>query len=352
VGVHIPPATPTILLVEDNPRDVYLFREMLAGEASQPGFAFETATTLKAALERLHRPGLAAVVLDLGLPDCTGLEGVYAMASLHPDVPIVVLTGLDDEATGLRAIGAGAQDYLVKGKVDGPSLERSLRYSIGRKSEQRRGVLAALDRFPVGILFIGQGGRVFMANSVAEEILAERDGLRIEQGYLVADHPQLTRELQSRLTGAAGPSYVDGELGLEAMAFPRRSGRRPLTLLITSAQGGVRDQTRPWTVLFLTDPERRTGGNASVLVSLYGLSQAEARLACSLMEGKSLRETADERGVTIHTVRTQLKSILDKTNTSRQGELVRLLLAGPTAIRLYARGSWRSTPSMNPKLYH
>lgn len=121
-----------ILLVEDNPGDARLIREMLA-EAGGALFDLEWADRLSAGLERLAAGGIAVVLLDLGLPESQGLDTFARARAQAPDVPMIVLTGLDDQALALEAVGAGAQDYLVKGQVDGNPLARAIRYAIERQ---------------------------------------------------------------------------------------------------------------------------------------------------------------------------------------------------------------------------
>ncbi|MGQ9731500.1 MAG: diguanylate cyclase [Candidatus Zipacnadales bacterium] len=127
----------TVLLVEDNPGDIVLVQEVLHELPGQP-FVFESVSHLAAGLERLKAGGIGVVLLDLNLPDATGLDTLLTACHHAPDVPIVVLTGLDDEAVGLEAMHHGAQDYLVKGTLTAESLARSLRYAIGRHQTLRQ----------------------------------------------------------------------------------------------------------------------------------------------------------------------------------------------------------------------
>ena len=120
-----------ILLVEDNPLDARMFREMLR-ESSAGRFNLEHADRLETALGCLRQGQFDVVLLDLSLPDARGLETVTTVHSHSPKVPIVVLTSLDDEATGVRAVRAGVQDYLIKGRVSGDLLVRSVRYACER----------------------------------------------------------------------------------------------------------------------------------------------------------------------------------------------------------------------------
>ena len=124
-----------VLLIEDNPGDARLIREMIAQE---PGAAFEIecAPRLAQGLERLSAGGIGLVLLDLSLPDSMGLETFAKVYAHSPAVPIIVLTGNDDNNLALAAVKRGAQDYLVKGRLDRELLLRSMQYAIERKRYQ------------------------------------------------------------------------------------------------------------------------------------------------------------------------------------------------------------------------
>ncbi len=131
-----------ILLIEDNPADAGLVREMLA-DSFQEGYsnaAFDIthALRLSEALKLLSEKPFEAVLADLYLPDSAGLETFGSIHMHSPDMPVVVLTGLRDEETGVKAVQEGAQDYLVKGSVDSRLLAHSIRYAI----ERNRSLLA------------------------------------------------------------------------------------------------------------------------------------------------------------------------------------------------------------------
>ena len=122
----------TVLLVEDNPGDARLILELL-GEVQTQAFDLERVERLDHALTRLSRTGVDVVLLDLGLPDSQGLETFMRARRGAPDEPIVVISGLDDERLALEAVRSGAQDYLVKGRIEGHLLARVLRYAVERK---------------------------------------------------------------------------------------------------------------------------------------------------------------------------------------------------------------------------
>jgi DNA-binding response OmpR family regulator len=134
---------PRVLVVEDDENDAFLVQRALG--ASRRPFTPERATTLSAALDRLARGGIDIVLLDLALPDVQAFDGVDRISAAYPFVPVVVLTGLEDEDVGLKAVQVGAQDYLVKGNLDPRLLDRSLRYAMERKrAEQALARLAAI----------------------------------------------------------------------------------------------------------------------------------------------------------------------------------------------------------------
>jgi signal transduction histidine kinase/CheY-like chemotaxis protein len=117
-----------VLLVEDNDDDVLLIQESL----SETKISIARAERLSSALEQLAQGRFDAVLLDLSLPDAQGLDTISRVHGQAPGVPIVVLTGLNDEEAAVKAVERGAQDYLIKGQVDGHLLARSLRYAIQR----------------------------------------------------------------------------------------------------------------------------------------------------------------------------------------------------------------------------
>ncbi len=121
------------LLIEDNPGDARLIREMLRDAGGGVAVELKVAGRLSDGLERLVVGGIDLVLLDLSLPDSSGLATFDAVHSAAPETPVVVLSGLDDERVAIRAVHQGAQDYLVKGRVEGGTILRSMRYAIERQ---------------------------------------------------------------------------------------------------------------------------------------------------------------------------------------------------------------------------
>lgn len=126
-----------LLHVEDDSTDAMLMQELLLESAGGHRFDVVHVGSLGKALSHLRRQGCDAVLLDLNLPDAHGLSNVAAIKDENPDLPVVVLSGMDDDSLAMRAVDAGAQDYLVKGHGDGKVLQLAIHTSIKRKAAER-----------------------------------------------------------------------------------------------------------------------------------------------------------------------------------------------------------------------
>jgi len=124
-----------ILLIEDNPADAHFLQEIL-DEIETTRWHISHAERLADGIAQLAHQQFDVILSDLSLPDTQDLETVERLHTTAASLPIIVLTGLDDNETGLEAIRRGAQDYLVKGQFDGNLLIRSIRYAIERSQTQ------------------------------------------------------------------------------------------------------------------------------------------------------------------------------------------------------------------------
>jgi DNA-binding NtrC family response regulator len=120
-----------VLLVEDNPDDALLLRESLL-ESGGHGIQIKCVERLNQALEGIQEQDFDVILLDLSLPDSHGLETLQRAHIHAPQIPIVVLTGLNDEELAIEAVRQGAQDYIVKGQAAETALLRALRYAVER----------------------------------------------------------------------------------------------------------------------------------------------------------------------------------------------------------------------------
>ncbi|OHB78013.1 MAG: hypothetical protein A2W31_17920 [Planctomycetes bacterium RBG_16_64_10] len=249
-----------VLLVEDNPSDARLIRELLAG-AKRGRFDVVTVERLATGLAALRGGSYDTVLLDLSLPDSQGIDTFLAIQQQNPTIPIVVLSGLEDEELMLKAVHEGAQDYLVKADIDTNLLERALRYAV-----ERKGTEAALRKS------VTRFQRLVNSNIVGM-ILADLDGLITEAndafltmtGHVRADLPLRGTELtppewRDRDQTAAEQLLAEGIATPWEKEYIRKDGGRVPVL-----QG----------VVLL---ERTTGECIGLVVDLSDRKQAEERL--------------------------------------------------------------------------
>jgi diguanylate cyclase (GGDEF)-like protein/PAS domain S-box-containing protein len=164
-----------VLLVEDNPGDARLLREMFNEQGAHDVVLIQV-DSLRAAEERLLHPLVDMILLDLGLPDAQGLDVLRRVRRAAPRVPLVVLTGLDDESMAAQALQEGAQDYLIKGEIDPRGLFRALRYAVERKAMEEA-LFAEKERAQVTLDCIGEAvacanlaGHVTFLNTMGERM--------------------------------------------------------------------------------------------------------------------------------------------------------------------------------------
>jgi DNA-binding response OmpR family regulator len=164
-----------ILLVEDNAGDARLMREMLKDPAAWKYDVTHRESMAKAETHLGANP-VDIVLLDLGLPDTQGLQAVRRAHAAAPRLPLVVLTGMDDETLAAQALQEGAQDYLIKGQIETRGLLRSLRYAIERK-HMEEALFEEKERAQVTLNCIGDAvistdvlGHVTYLNVVAESM--------------------------------------------------------------------------------------------------------------------------------------------------------------------------------------
>jgi diguanylate cyclase (GGDEF)-like protein/PAS domain S-box-containing protein len=185
-----------LLLVEDNPGDARLLREMFA-EHGPNNTELTHVECMREAEKCLAERAFDIILLDLGLPDAHGLIAVRRARAAAPRIPLVVLTGLDDESLAGQALQEGAQDYLIKGQIEARGLLRSLRYAIERKVLEEA-LFVEKERAQVTLNCIGDAvvctdflGNITFLNLVAEKMTGwsrqEAAGLRMAEVFHVLD---------------------------------------------------------------------------------------------------------------------------------------------------------------------
>jgi CheY-like chemotaxis protein len=138
----------SVLLVEDDRADALLVEELIAEAAVDVDFAWMPSISDAERNLAAHRPD--CVLLDLNLPDANGIDALERISKSDPSIPVIVLTGLNDEHFGVSAVASGAQDYLVKGRVEAETLRRSLLYAIERKRAELTAVELHASRIQAG----------------------------------------------------------------------------------------------------------------------------------------------------------------------------------------------------------
>jgi PAS domain S-box-containing protein len=254
-----------VLLIEDSPSDALIVQDELAGAQ---GAAFEVTRVerLREAIERLRNQSFDVALLDLGLADSQGRESFQALHRQDPGLTVVVLTGLTDEALALELIQEGAQDYLVKGRLQDNVLARSIRYALERKraetalNEALSQSRQLLEAVPDGIVIADRDGRIVRVNRQTETLFGYgRDELLGQPVEML---------IPQRLAGG------HGELRLGYFAAPR-----------IRSMGAGRD-------LFA---RRKDGSEFAVDISLSPLATPEGTLIISTVRDVTERKQAERR---------------------------------------------------------
>lgn len=257
-----------------------------------------------------HRYIISAI-LDLG-------DGAFAFASCH--------RGLNQDHADQQMIDQAA--LLI------PHLRRGLqlRRRFGSVKATEHAALEVLNRLGQAVFLINEQGRVVWQNSTGSQLLKQRDGLVTGDGELRTEAPKTTNELaaliRSAVDAVSKPKNAPGGL----MTIPRPSLRRAYQVLVTplpnapvlDLTASLRDSV-PVVAVFITDPEFNSAPRAQVLVKLYHLTPAEAKLATALASGMSIKTYSDQEQRSVHYVRWLLKQVEAKTDTRRIADLIRLL---------------------------
>ena len=202
----------SVLLIEDNPDYALLMREQLA-EARRVSFDLEWVDRLSLGLDRLANGGVDVVLLDLSLPDSSGGDTLRRVQDRAPNIPIVVLTGLEDEALARTLVKDGAQDYLLKDQVDGNLLARSMLYAVERhqllaelreaKESAEFRLRTVIENIPVVIFALDRAGVFTLCEGRGLEVgahePAELVGHSVFEVY--RDIPEIQENVRAALQG-------------------------------------------------------------------------------------------------------------------------------------------------------
>lgn len=209
----------------------------------------------------------------------------------------------------------------------------NLHARVGQMEMEMKLYANVMSSMLVGSVILDGTGAVLRANSIAQAILAERDGLTVGPGGLSAEyrgeHKELQRLIRQTLEMPSGRLTV-----AEAISITRPSGRTSLSLLIRPIPltEGTEGPKRPTAAVFIRDPERNLSPSRELMQRLFHFTQAEAWLSLLLVDGLTLDEAAAQMGIRKNTARAHLRAIFSKTGVKRQTTLMRLLVNSVASI--------------------
>ena len=351
-----------VLFIEERPAGSGRLQELLA-EPEASILDVSAASWDPEALKRVVGKRFDVALLEFGVLDARALKTVEQLHARVPLLPIVVVSDHAEDEVTVEVMRAGADDHLKHGDLNAMLLARALTFAVARNVRMRKKAAAPasrevqmtagviLDRLPMGVVLVDATGKVLLMNRKAREIAAQNDGFLVDKdGCCRTAKPAESQALADLILRTMQPGVDDPVESEFALSLSRPSLKQPLLVLVSpvgGAAGGTENERRG-AAIFITDPEDATEISVDVLSRLYGLTNAEARVVKALSEGKRLETFAEETGVTTHTVRHQLKQIFRKTDTTRQSELIKLVLTGPAAIRAQAETPKAAAPLSSP----
>lgn len=214
-------------------------------------------------------------------------------------------------------------------------------YTMNRQFESLKAVSAAAmnryERFHIGVVMVDEDGVVLYHNEAARQIFLHAEGLLLEaDGQVVAQEPGETGTLLSAVREHLAGDLPNSHFSPTLLQITRPGRDSPLSLAISPYRSGVDfvigGRAGGSAVIMIYDPERPLIERESVIKQIYHLNEQEAQIVCALAAGDSLEDIARDAGRSLEAVRSQLKRIFKKTGTSRQSELVALVLSGPAAM--------------------
>jgi DNA-binding CsgD family transcriptional regulator len=210
-------------------------------------------------------------------------------------------------------------------------LARALKigFRLGSLSTMQQCTEELLNRNSAAIILLDDRKRVVYTNGRADALISKGDGIRVSAGGLTLTNKRDNQELQALIAEAISLTVIDGTSHRDTVRALRPSGRPPYVLLVSrvTRKYSALSMFRPAVCVLITDPDTRVLIPAERLQAAFGLTEAEARMAALLGAGEDLRSAAAKLRITYGTARVRLAEIFRKTDTRRQGELIKLLLS-------------------------
>jgi DNA-binding CsgD family transcriptional regulator len=247
-------------------------------------------------------------------------------ATIHKDSMVtsnVAIFAGDD-----RAEFGGEEIALLKALM--PHMQRALKIHmhLAEASLKQGEFVEAMEPLAVGVILVTASRQILFANRSARRLLDNRDGLMIDRQGLRAMRSRETNAL-SVLIGCTVGSYGQGQSQSSGgLNITRPNGRRALQVQVSPIrpQQSLHLGERAVAAIYVTDPEQVSERPEVVLIRLYGLTPAEAKVAALIVRGMSARQAAEGLAISYNTVKSHLKRVFAKTGTKRQGDLIRLIV--------------------------
>ncbi|MBK7167824.1 MAG: hypothetical protein IPH83_00820 [Gammaproteobacteria bacterium] len=272
--------------------------------------------------------------IERQFPDASRI-GARCMAHIDTGDDYVCYVGFArrGEALPFDESNIGATESLL------PHLRHA--YSMNRQFESLKAVSAAAmnryERYHVGVVMVDEDGVMLYRNEVARQLFLHAEGLLLEaDGRVVAQESGETNTLLDSIREHLSGNLPDSHFAPTLLKITRPGRDSPLSLAISPYRSGVDfvigGRASGSAVIMIYDPERPQIEREAVVKQVYQLNQQEAQIVCALAAGDSLEDIARDTARSLEAVRSQLKRIFKKTGTSRQTELVTLVLSGPAAM--------------------
>ena len=325
-----------ILVVDDDPQILKLLQISL----EEDGYKVLAAQHGEQALKFLEDYEVDLILSDVVMPNMDGLELVQAVkrSQRSAQIPFLFFSAQNEMDDRLKGLELGANDYISKpiNPIEVRLRVRNiLKQQAVREERQQDLVAGALDLIRLGIVILRQKGKVKLMNRAARKIVESRDGLYLQQGVLTGRTVNDTKKIAQLVEETL--SLVDhfDPAKINPVRLGRPSHKADYALIAVPMElSGELNLGRDAITLVIHDPETTPVPPIDLLIKTYQFTQAEARVASLLIQGRAVNEIVDELGVSRNTVATHLKKLYLKTDTQRQSDFTRLLLSGLPQLHL------------------
>ncbi len=326
-----------ILYVDDDANCLRGFERTL--RKSRPEYELTLSDDPAEALQRFNDQDFDLLVTDIQMPGMTGIDLLRETRQSKPHIPSMILSGIADFPMALTAINE-LQVFRLLTKpcplhclVDAIDevLDRPDRHSPSRggkaKIVNELRLDLAFDLVTIGLIVIDADGVVHHSNLSANALIDGNDGLLVTPSGLLKSSVPADSEALMRCVARALNDELDDAVGPNVVRLSRPSMKRNLSVFAAAVPtAGSGQSGSQLAALFVLDPEQHATPSPDVVADMFGLTLSEATIAWHLMLGETIQTAADRSGVTVNTARTYLKRVFSKTDTTKQSELVSLIL--------------------------